>query len=295
MPELPEVETIVRRLDEAIPGRRVERAEILRANVVRGTPGRFARAIEGRTIERVRRRAKFIAAELDDGRVWVTHLRMSGRYLVVPGSRRNGCSRERARGSRGEVSDAADLPAYTRAVFTLDDGSRLLYIDARTLGGMELLSASEWEDRSAALGPEPLEPGFTPELLLERLATSRQPVKPFLLDQTRIAGIGNIYAVEALWRARVSPRRRARNVGPVRARRLRRAIVDVLEEALGRSGTSLGATYLDYADGDGEPGSFYELLNVYDREGLPCPRCGTAIRRIVQAQRSTYYCPECQR
>jgi formamidopyrimidine-DNA glycosylase len=291
MPELPEVETIVRRLSESVPGRRIERAEVLRANVVRGTPRRFAKAIEGRTVARVRRRAKFIAAELDDGRVWVTHLRMSGRYLVDPGSRRNG----RSPGGSGRVSDAFELPAYTRAVFTLDDGTRLLYIDARTLGGMELLSASEWEARSAALGPEPLEPGFTPEVLIERLATSRQPVKPFLLDQTKVAGIGNIYAVEALWRARVSPRRRARNVGPVRATRLHRAIVDVLEEALGRSGTSLGATYLDYADGDGEPGEFYELLNVYDREGLPCPRCGTPIRRIVQAQRSTYYCPGCQR
>ncbi|MGH7588976.1 MAG: bifunctional DNA-formamidopyrimidine glycosylase/DNA-(apurinic or apyrimidinic site) lyase [Gemmatimonadota bacterium] len=290
MPELPEVETIVRRLAESVPGRRVECAEILRANVVRGTPRRFARAIEGRRVIRVRRRAKFIVAELDDGRVWVTHLRMSGRYLVQPAGRR----RNRTAAGR-RVSDAAELPEYTRAVFTLDDGTRLLYIDARTLGGMELLSASEWEERSAALGPEPLEPGFTPEVLEGRLATSRQPVKPFLLDQTRIAGIGNIYAVEALWRARVSPRRRARNVGPVRARRLHRAIVDVLEEALGRSGTSLGSTYLDYADGDGEPGAFYELLNVYDREGLPCPRCGTIIRRIVQAQRSTYYCPGCQR
>lgn len=294
MPELPEVETIVRRLDEAVPGRRIERAQILRANVVRGTPRGFARAIEGRTVESVRRRAKFIAARLDDGRVWVTHLRMSGRYLVQPGGRWNGRSPKRARGP-GRVSDAAELPAYTRAVFTLDDGTRLLYIDARTLGGMELLSADEWEARSAALGPEPLDPGFTPEVLEAGLAISRQPVKPFLLDQTRVAGIGNIYAVEALWRARVSPRRRARNVGPVRTARLHRAIVQVLEEALGRSGTSLGATYLDYADGDGEPGTFYELLNVYDREGLPCRRCGTAIRRIVQAQRSTYYCPECQR
>ena len=289
MPELPEVETIVRRLSETVPGRRIERAEILRANVVKGTPRRFARAIEGRTVERVRRRAKFIAAELDDGRVWVTHLRMSGRYLVLPGNRRNG----RSRGSR--VSDGTALPAYTRAVFTLDDRTRLLYIDARTLGGMELVSADEWEMRSAALGPEPLDPDFTPGVLETRLANSRQPVKPFLLDQTRVAGIGNIYAVEALWRARVSPRRRARNVGPVRARRLHRAIVDVLEEALGRSGTSLGVSDLDYADGDGEPGGFYELLNVYDREGLPCPRCGTPIRRIVQVQRSTYYCPGCQR
>ena len=142
MPELPEVETIVRRLSGALPGRRIERAEILRANIVRGTPRRFARALEGARVEQVRRRAKFIAAELDDGRVWVTHLRMSGRYLVVPEGRWNGRSPGRSRGRRGRVSDAARLPEYTRAVFTLDDGSRILYIDARTLGGMELLSAS---------------------------------------------------------------------------------------------------------------------------------------------------------
>ena len=290
MPELPEVETIVRRLAAAVPGRRVEQADILRANVVRGTPRSFERAIEGRRVEHVRRRAKFIVAELDDGRVWVTHLRMSGRYLVRPSANAGN-----GRRGRDRVEDAAELPPFTRAVFTLDDGTRLLYIDVRTLGGMELLSADEWQTRSAALGPEPLEPGFTAEVLEERLTASRQPVKPFLLDQTRIAGIGNIYAVEALWRAGVSPRRRARNVGPARARRLHRAIVEVLKEALGRSGTSLGATYLDYVDGDGEPGEFSELLNVYDREGLPCPRCGTPIRRIVQAQRSTYYCPRCQR
>lgn len=301
MPELPEVETIVRRLAEVVPGRRVERAEILRANIVRGSPRRFARELEGAIVGRVRRRAKFIAADLDGDRVWLTHLRMSGRYQVVPpgagtkGRRRVGADPEIPGIPAVRVADGGALPAYTRAVFTLDDGTRLLYIDARTLGGMELLGREEWKTRSAALGPEPLEPGFTPTALLERLATSRRPVKPFLLDQTRVAGIGNIYAVEALWRAGVSPRRRAWNVGPVRARRLHRAIVDVLEEALGRSGTSLGATYLDYADGDGEPGEFYDFLNVYDREGLPCPRCGTPVRRIVQAQRSTYYCPECQR
>jgi formamidopyrimidine-DNA glycosylase len=132
-------------------------------------------------------------------------------------------------------------------------------------------------------------------VLEDRLAASRQPLKTFLLDQKRIAGLGNIYVAEAMWRARVSPRRRAKNVGPVRARRLYRAIIDVLSEAVSGSGTSLGGTYLNFADADGDPGEFYEVLNVYDREDQPCRRCGEAIKRIVQAQRSTYYCPDCQR
>jgi formamidopyrimidine-DNA glycosylase len=145
------------------------------------------------------------------------------------------------------------------------------------------------------MGLEPLGPAFTPEALSRLLAASRRPVKEFLLDQTRVAGIGNIYASEALWRARISPRRRARNVGPVRARRLHRAIVDVLSEAIEKAGTTLGETSQDYVDSEGVPGGFQEFLAVYDREGEPCRRCRTPIRRIVQGQRSTYYCPRCQR
>ena len=159
------------------------------------------------------------------------------------------------------------------------------------LGGM----FSGYEGLHKLRHPEPLEPEFTPEVLESRLATSRQPVKPFLLDQTRIAGIGNIYAVEALWRARISPRRRARNVGPDRAARLHRAIVQVLEEAVENAGTTLGETALDYVDSEGATGAFQDLLAVYDREGEPCLRCGTPIRRILQGQRSTYFCPGCQR
>jgi formamidopyrimidine-DNA glycosylase len=193
------------------------------------------------------------------------------------------------------VRDVSPDDPYVRAVFDLDDGSRLAFVDVRTLGEMEVVSAREWERRAADMGPEPLEPSFTPEVLAARLAESRRAVKEFLLDQTRVAGIGNIYAVEALWRARVSPRRRARNLGPVRARRLHRAIVEVLTEAVGKAGTTLGETALDYVDSEGAPGEFAESLAVYDREGEPCFRCGTLIRRIVQGQRSTYYCPTCQR
>lgn len=278
MPELPEVETIVRQLARVLPGRRVERVQILRDNIVHGSTAKLTRALEGAAIRSVTRRAKFIVIELESDRVWLTHLRMSGSYRVV----KNG-------------ADKSSVPVYTRAAFDLEDGSRLLYVDPRTLGRLEIVPAGDWAARAAKLGPEPLSPAFTVAVLEDRLAASRQPLKTFLLDQRRIAGLGNIYVAEALWRARVSPRRRAKNVGSVRAVRLYRAIVEVLSEAVGGSGTSLGGTYLNFADADGDPGGFYEALNVYDREDEPCRRCGGPIKRIVQAQRSTYYCPVCQR
>ncbi len=278
MPELPEVETIVRQLVKVLPGRRVERVQILRDNIVHGSTAKLTRALEGAAIRSVTRRAKFIVIELESDRVWLTHLRMSGSYRVV----KNG-------------ADSDSVPVYTRATFDFEDGSRLLYVDPRTLGRLEIVPAVDWAARAAKLGPEPLSPAFTVAVLEDRLAASRQPLKTFLLDQRRIAGLGNIYVAEALWRARVSPRRRAKNVGSVRAARLHRAIVEVLSEAVGGSGTSLGGTYLNFADADGDPGGFYEALNVYHREDEPCRRCGGPIKRIVQAQRSTYYCPVCQR
>jgi formamidopyrimidine-DNA glycosylase len=160
---------------------------------------------------------------------------------------------------------------------------------------MEVLSARGWARREAAMGVEPLEPSFTPDVLAGLLGRSGRQVKEFLLDQSKVAGIGNIYASEALWRARISPRRRGRNVGTVRAVALHRAIVDVLREAIRKAGTTLGESTQDYVDSDGVPGGFAEFLAVYDREGEPCRRCGTTIKRIVQGQRSTYYCPTCQR
>lgn len=283
MPELPEVETIVRRLRRVLPGRTVAGVEIARENVVRGPVRRFLDALEGSTIAAVERRAKFILIRLRDGRIWTTHLRMSGKYRVAP------------RGAGGRVAGGAPRERYVRASFQLDDGTRLLYVDPRALGEMEVLDPAGWAEKEASLGPEPLDPGFSPELLRRRLGDSRRSVKQVLLDQGRIAGLGNIYACEALWRARISPRRRAANVGPGRAVRLHRGIVSVLEAALEGGGTSLGATYLDYVDAEGEPGAFSERLDVYGREGEACSRCGTPIRRIVQGQRSTWYCPRCQR
>jgi formamidopyrimidine-DNA glycosylase len=299
MPELPEVETIVRRLAPRLRGRTVVGADVRRANVVRGTPQRFERAVTGARIESVSRRGKFLVFRLADGRVWWSHLRMTGQWRVArqrartsPGAH---CGGGRVRESRRKgVAQRPDDP-YVRAVFELDDGSTLSFVDVRTLGEMEVVSARRWARRETAMGIEPLSPEFTSQALAERLAGSRRPVKEFLLDQTKVAGLGNIYAVEALWRAGISPRRRARSVGIKRAGRLHRAIVDVLRQAVGKAGTSLGETSQDYVDSEGVPGSFQKFLDVYDREGEPCRRCRTAIRRIVQGQRSTYYCPGCQR
>ena len=290
MPELPEVETIVRRLARRLPGRTINHVDVRRPNVVRGSARKFERALEGATIESVTRRGKFLVFRLQDGRVWWSHLRMTGQWRVERPRRDAGRRTGRARVARDALSDP-----YARAVFDLDDGSRLTYVDVRTLGEMEVLTARGWARREAAMGIEPLLPAFTPELLDELLDRSGRQVKEFLLDQTKVAGIGNIYASEALWRARISPRRRARNVGPVRAKALHAAIVGVLKEAIRKAGTTLGETSQDYVDSDGVPGGFAEFLAVYDREGEPCRRCRTPIRRIAQGQRSTYYCPTCQR
>jgi formamidopyrimidine-DNA glycosylase len=291
VPELPEVETIVRRLAPRLRGRTIVRAEVRRPNAVRGAPRRFERAVTGATIESVTRRGKFLVFRLADGRVWWSHLRMTGQWRVERSlrARRGGRIREGSPRARN-VGDP-----YARAVFELDDGSVLSFIDVRTLGEMEVLTSRDWARREAAMGIEPLDPAFTPDTLSELLDHSGRQVKEFLLDQTKVAGIGNIYASEALWRARVSPRRRGRNVGPVRAARLHRAIVDVLNEAIRKAGTTLGETSQDYVDSEGVPGGFQEFLAVYDREDERCRRCRTPIRRIVQGQRSTYYCPRCQR
>ena len=294
MPELPEVETIVRRLARRLPGRTIVRADVRRPNVVRGSPRKLERALEGATIASVSRRGKFLVFRLADGRVWWSHLRMTGQWRIERPRTDRGSRSRSGRGRTAREKAPVDDP-YARAVFELDDGSRLTYVDVRTRGEMEVLTERGWSRREAAMGVEPLDRAFTPELLDDLLDRSGRQVKEFLLDQTKIAGIGNIYASEALWRARISPRRRARNVGPARANALHAAIVAVLKEAIRKAGTTLGETSQDYVDSDGVPGGFAEFLAVYDREGEPCFRCGTPIRRMVQGQRSTYYCPTCQR
>lgn len=263
MPELPEVETTVRGLKPLL-GARIERAEVLdpRLEVSEG-------ALRGAVIQGIKRRGKYIIFDLSTDRSLVVHLRMSGRLILR-------CAPEERR--------------YARLILTLDRGT-LHFVDPRRLG-TAVIEENRFRHR---LGIDPFDPEFTVDRLGEMLSTSRAPVKPFLMDQKRIAGIGNIYACEILAEAEIDPRRPARSLSPEEVERLRVAALSVLQRAIDRMGTTLGTSISDYRESSGRYGSFQDRLRAYGREGEACPRCGKAIVRIVQAGRSTYYCPGCQR
>jgi formamidopyrimidine-DNA glycosylase len=270
VPELPEVETIVRGLRRAIVGKTIASAEVRLARMAiapRGVP--FAQALAGDRIAAVDRRGKYAVMQLQSGRLLVTGLRMTGRLVVTPAQR--------------------DYPR-AHVVIAFTDASRLHFADVRTFGRMRLVEPDDPWDRE--LGIEPLSDGFTPEAFTGMLAGRTSPIKAFLLDQRRIAGIGNIYACEALWQARVRPSRPARALTRGAAGRLRHAIVEVLGCAIERRGTSFD----DYVDADGLQGGFQNVLAVYGRHGQRCERCRTStIVRTVLAGRGTFWCRRCQR
>ncbi|HVA28004.1 MAG TPA: bifunctional DNA-formamidopyrimidine glycosylase/DNA-(apurinic or apyrimidinic site) lyase [Candidatus Baltobacteraceae bacterium] len=270
MPELPEVETIARGLANAIVGKTIDSVEVRLAKIAQAPPGmRFAQALRGERVLGVGRRAKYVVIELESGRKLVTSLRMTGRLIV------------------GKPGD----PPYPRTHVALlyTDGTRLCFADVRTFGRMRLVEAAEAWDKD--LGPEPLSCGFTPESFLGMLAKRTTPIKALLLDQHRIAGIGNIYACEALWEAGIRPGRPAKALTKPAVRRLHHAIVDVLARAIEMRGTSVD----DYVDADGLQGGFQNVLAVYGKLGSPCSRCGKPIVRTVIAQRGTWWCRNCQR
>jgi formamidopyrimidine-DNA glycosylase len=270
MPELPEVETIVRGLSRTIVGKTICAVEIRLARITVAAPSvDFAAAITGAGIAGVRRRGKYAVFELTTGSSIVTSLRMTGRLVVA---------------RQGEP----ELPA-THVVLHLNDADRLRFSDVRTFGRMRLVASNEAWDRD--LGLEPLSSYFTPEAFIGMLSGRTTPVKALLLDQRRIAGIGNIYACEALWEARIRPSRPSGRLTKPATHRLRRAIVDVLERAIEMRGTSID----DYVDADGLQGSFQNNLSVYGKQGRPCLRCGAVIVRTVLAQRGTWWCRRCQK
>lgn len=259
MPELPEVETIVRALAPRLAGRRILEARFFSRLVCREP---IEDRVEGRRIVSVRRHGKFVVLELDDGCLAI-HLGMTGKLLIA--------------GERG---------TYTRAIFTLDDGV-LAYDDVRQFGRIDW--SEKLPGRVARLGPDPLEVGFDDFLAGLRRRNSR--IKPLLLNQAFLRGLGNIYTDEALFRAGIHPRALASRLSRARAHRLYEAIREVLALAIENRGSSVS----DYVDAEGRRGSFQTLHQVYGKEGRPCSRCGTPIRRIVVAQRGTHYCPRCQR
>lgn len=273
MPELPEVETVMRGLKPALEGRRLARVEARRPDLRWPLPENFADRLTGRRVERLARRAKYILAELDDGMIWITHLGMSGRMYI------------------------RDTPAppgpHDHIVLETDVGRQIVFQDHRRFGMMDLASqnAIAGYRHFVSLGPEPLEPDFDAEALNAALSGRNTPIKAALLDQKVVAGLGNIYVCEALFRAGISPRRRALSVAGKRAVRLVPEIKAVLNDAIAAGGSSLR----DYVQSNGELGYFQHDFRVYGREGEPCRTCERPIQRIVQSGRSTFFCGHCQR
>ncbi len=274
MPELPEAETIVREVSGDLVDRRVTGVRVSHDDILmnRADEAAFARDVVDRRVTRVGRRAKYPLLWLDGEWVLEVQLRMTGRLLV-----------------RSDRPDPARF-SHVAVEMDLDDGRTLYYDDTRRLGGFRLLTPAEWAEREAGLGPEPVDPEFGPEVLARILAGRRAAVKNLLMDQRRVSGVGNIYAAESLFRARVDPRRPAGSLDADETARLSRTLRDVLRAAIRHFGTSVR----DYVGADGRPGDFQHHVRVYGREGEPCPECGAPIRRITQSGRSTFFCPRCQ-
>ncbi|HEU4327802.1 MAG TPA: bifunctional DNA-formamidopyrimidine glycosylase/DNA-(apurinic or apyrimidinic site) lyase [Roseiflexaceae bacterium] len=272
MPELPEVENAARSLAAQVQGQRIARVTKLDWERMVETPAvaEFLALLEGREISRIGRRAKWIVLTLDSGWTLALHLRMSG-YLTVHGPE-------------------AQPDRYTHLVLLLEDGRQIFFHDTRKFGRARLLDARGLEALEGAHGVEPLTDTFTPALLGQLLRARRARLKPLLLDQTVIAGIGNIYADESLWYAQLHPLRQSDSLTDDEVARLHSGIRLVLLEGI----TNGGSTLRDYRNSYGESGSNQEHFNVYDREDHPCPRCGTTILRTVVGQRGTHLCPSCQ-
>jgi len=281
MPELPEVETVRRGLAPAMEGCRIALAEVNRPDLRWPLPENMAERLSGRLVERLRRRSKYILADLDSGESLLIHLGMSGRMLV----------------SGVTLGDFhLDHPAaqkHDHVVLHMEGGARVTFNDARRFGAMDLVrtdrEAAHW--LLAEIGPEPFGNDFNEAYLVEALKGRKSPIKTALLDQHIVAGLGNIYVSEVLHRAGIDPRRAANRISAARLAGLVPIIREVLAEAIEAGGSSLR----DHRQADGELGYFQHSFRVYDREDEPCPACATPIRRIVQSGRSSYFCPACQK
>ena len=280
MPELPEVETVCRGLAPHLEGRVLARVVQRRPNLRFPFPPKFCERLTGRRVAAVRRRAKYILMHLDDGTVLLAHLGMSGRMVIAP-------------------PPAPEPGTHDHVIFQTDEGTIVTFNDARRFGLMDLTDESALAEHPLlrSLGPEPLGNDFSGPVLAERLAGRMSPIKAALLDQTVVAGLGNIYVSEALFQAGLSPTRMAATVTGVRAERLAAAIRDVLSRAIEAGGSTLR----DHRQASGELGYFQHQFSVYDRAGEPCPGCTCnvaktgGITRIVQSGRSTFYCSHRQR
>jgi formamidopyrimidine-DNA glycosylase len=288
MPELPEVETVRRGLAPAMEGRRFVKVEVRRSDLRWPLPRGFAQRLHGKTVEGLGRRAKYLLADLSSGDVLLMHLGMSGSFRVGTDSAPGNYHHQRS-----------NSRAHDHVVFHMSNGATVTFNDPRRFGSMKLVSRAKLEQEPLlrALGPEPLGNEFDAAMLAKACAGKRTSLKAALSDQRVVAGLGNIYVCEALFRARLSPLRSASTIADrhgrpnERAERLVNAIKAVLLDAIKAGGSSLR----DHRKADGSLGDFQHNFQVYDREGQPCPACKGKIRRIVQLGRSTFYCPSCQR
>ena len=279
MPELPEVETVRRGLTPALEGARLKTVTLGRPDLRFPFPPRFRERLEGARLIRLGRRAKYLLGEMDTGESLLMHLGMSGSFRV------DGAA-------PGDFAHPRNLdPKHDHVIFETGEGSRVTFNDPRRFGFMTLIASGETSPYLDGLGPEPLSNAFNGPVLHAAFRGRRTPVKAALLDQRIVAGLGNIYVCEALFRANISPRRRAANVGAARCEKLAAAVKAVLSEAIEAGGSSLR----DYALTDGTLGYFQHSFSVYGREGEPCRACAAPVTRIVQAGRSSFFCSSCQR
>lgn len=289
MPELPEVETVRRGLAPVMEGAAILRADVRRPDLRWPLPARMAERLQGARVERLRRRSKYILADLSTGESLLLHLGMSGRMLISG----PGAQDRQAPGVFHHVHPAPEK--HDHVVLDLDSGARVTFNDARRFGAMDLVATGQAELHRllAGLGPEPLGNGFSEDWLVARLHGRRTPVKAALLDQRVVAGLGNIYVCETLFRAGIDPRRHAGRISAQRVAGLVPVIRQVLAEAIEAGGSSLR----DYRQAGGELGYFQHAFRVYGREGAPCvtPGCDATVRRIAQSARSSFFCPKCQR
>ncbi|NDF12839.1 MAG: bifunctional DNA-formamidopyrimidine glycosylase/DNA-(apurinic or apyrimidinic site) lyase [Proteobacteria bacterium] len=274
MPELPEVETVVRGLERAISGKTISEVRLNRADLRTPLPKNLAELLEGRKITGLSRRAKYILIHLDSGQVWIIHLGMSGQILVhqkSPNSERK----------------------HDHVVTTFGDRSVMIFNDARRFGLMDITSEKSMAEHAlfAHLGPEPLEKSFTGAALKAALTNKKAPIKTAIMDQRVVVGVGNIYASESLYRSHIHPKTLAGKLTPAQCELLVKNIKAVLKSAI-QSG---GSTLRDFVRSSGDAGYFQHEFQVYERENEPCLTCKTAIERIVQQGRSTYFCPRCQK
>lgn len=288
MPELPEVETVRRGLLPVMDGARIENVWIGRKDLRFPFPNKFVQRLQGAVVDHLGRRGKFLVASLSSGQTLIMHLGMTGRFTIEDAP---------SIGTDAFYYHQTQAEKHTHVVFSFARPSKkpsvVTYNDARRFGYMDLVPTKTLDESKhfAAMGPEPLDRSFDIAGFNERLKDRKSPIKQALLDQRVVAGLGNIYVCEALFRAKVSPRRSASAVAGRRGARLHAEIIEVLKEAI-KAG---GSTLRDFAASDGALGYFQHGFQVYDREGKECPCCGAAIKRIVQSGRSTFFCSNCQR